>query len=130
MNGIVTLVRNVLGCVIVFFDLLTRGRKLKRSAQAQQQVESQLTSLSLYQFFACPFCIKTRRKMYKLNLPIVKRNISKGSPYRDDLLLNGGKIQAPCLRIEEQGEVTWLYDSKAIISYLEQRFGSLLVEQN
>lgn len=122
MNGIVTLIRNALGCVIVFFDLLTRGRKLKRSTQAQQQVESQLTSLSLYQFFACPFCIKTRRKMYKLNLPIVKRNISKGSPFRDDLLQNGGKIQAPCLRIEEQGEVTWLYESKAIISYLEQRF--------
>ena len=122
MNGIVTFLRNALGCVIVFFDLITRGRKLKRSAQAQQQVESQLASLALYQFFACPFCIKTRRKMYKLNLPIVKRSISKDSPYRDDLLQNGGKIQAPCLRIENQGEVTWLYESKAIISYLEQRF--------
>ncbi|MDT0595035.1 glutathione S-transferase N-terminal domain-containing protein [Glaciecola petra] len=122
MNGIVTFLRNALGCVIVFFDLITRGRKLKRSAQAQQKVESQLASLALYQFFACPFCIKTRRKMYKLNLPIVKRSISKDSPYRDDLLQNGGKIQAPCLRIENQGEVTWLYESKAIISYLEQRF--------
>lgn len=125
MNGIVTLIRNALGCVIVFFDLITRGRKLKRNTKVQHQVESQLASLALYQFFACPFCIKTRRRMYKLNLPIVKRSISKGSPFRDDLLQNGGKIQAPCLRIEDKGEVTWLYESSAIIEYLEQRFGKL-----
>lgn len=122
MSFIINLVRNLLGGIIAFFDVITRGGKLKREALAQQQVEEALNSLCLYQFFACPFCIKTRRALYKLNLPMAKRSVSKGSPYRDELLHGGGKIQTPCLRIEENGQVIWLYDSSAIISYVNNRF--------
>jgi glutathione S-transferase len=60
--------------------------------------------------------------MHKLNLPIVKRNASQGSPFRDELLQGGGKIQTPCLRIEKDDGVEWLYESSEIISYLEKRF--------
>jgi glutathione S-transferase len=60
--------------------------------------------------------------MYKMNLPIVKRSVSGRSPYRDELLQGGGKIQSPCLRIKTGEEVTWLYESSEIIKYLQQRF--------
>lgn len=122
MSLIINLIRNLLGGIIAFFDVITRGTKLKRTAEAQQVVEKEVQELTLYQFFACPFCIKTRRAMYKMNLPITKRSASKGSPYRDELLQGGGKIQTPCLRIESAGEVRWLYESSEIISYLQQRF--------
>lgn len=122
MSLIITLVRNLLGGIIAFFDLLTRGSKLKRSPEAQQKVEQELKALSLYQFFACPFCIKTRRAMHKMNLPIEKRSVSKGSPYREELKQGGGKVQSPCLRINDEDETTWLYDSAEIIKYLEKRF--------
>ncbi|MEN8771398.1 MAG: glutathione S-transferase N-terminal domain-containing protein [Glaciecola sp.] len=122
MGVIISLIRNGIGGVLVFFDIITRGTRLKRSPQAQQQIASELKGLSLYQFFACPFCIKTRRRMYKLNLPITKLSAAKGSPHREALLNGGGKIQTPCLRIEQDGQVQWLYESSAIISYLEQRF--------
>lgn len=122
MKLLINLIRNLLGGVIVIIDYVTRGSKLKRSAEAQQQVQRDVQSLSLYQFFACPFCIKTRRAMHKLNLPITKRNASNGSPYREELLREGGKIQTPCLRIEKDGKVEWLYESSEIISYLQGRF--------
>jgi glutaredoxin len=122
MKLLINLIRNLLGGIIAAIDFITRGSKLKRTSQAQQQVEAELQKLSLYQFFACPFCIKTRRAMYKLNLPIVKRNASQGSPFRDELLQGGGKIQTPCLRIEKEDGVEWLYESSEIISYLEKRF--------
>lgn len=122
MKLLINLIRNLLGCIIAAIDFVTRGSKLKRTAEAQQQVEAELKKLSLYQFFACPFCIKTRRAMYKMNLPIVKRNASQGSPFRDELLEGGGKIQTPCLRIEKDDGVEWLYESSEIISYLEKRF--------
>jgi glutaredoxin len=122
MSFIITVIRNLLGGIIAFFDVITRGTKLKRTKEAQQQVEKDLKGLTLYQFFACPFCIKTRRAMYKMNLPIIKRSVSGGSPYRDELLLSGGKIQSPCLRIDSGEEVTWLYESSEIIKYLQQRF--------
>jgi glutaredoxin len=122
MKILINLIRNLLGGLIAAIDFVTRGTKLKRTAEVQQQVETELHKLSLYQFFACPFCIKTRRAMHKLNLPIVKRNASQGSPFRDELLQGGGKIQTPCLRIDNNGSVEWLYESSQIISYLEKRF--------
>ena len=122
MKLLINLIRNLLGGIIAAIDFVTRGSKLKRTLETQQQVESELEKLSLYQFFACPFCIKTRRAMHKLNLPIVKRNASNGSPFLDDLLQGGGKIQTPCLRIEKDDSVEWLYESSKIISYLEKRF--------
>tara|TARA_R110000868_G_scaffold138605_6_gene352831 strand:- start:80 stop:451 length:372 start_codon:yes stop_codon:yes gene_type:complete len=122
MKLLINLIRNLLGGIIAAIDFVTRGTKLKRTSEAQQQVEAELEKLSLYQFFACPFCIKTRRAMYKMNLPIVKRNASQGSPYREELLQGGGKIQTPCLRIEKDDGVEWLYESSEIISYLEKRF--------
>ncbi len=122
MSFIISLIRNLLGGIIAFFDVITRGAKLKRTREAQQQVEKDAAGLTLYQFFACPFCIKTRRAMYKMNLPIVKRNASQGSPFRDELLQGGGKVQTPCLRVESDSGVEWLYESSAIISYLERRF--------
>ncbi|MDG1122316.1 MAG: glutathione S-transferase N-terminal domain-containing protein [Glaciecola sp.] len=122
MGVVISLIRNGIGGILVFFDIITRGTKLKRSPQAQQHVQVELEALSLYQFFACPFCIKTRRKMYKLNLPIKTLSAAKGSPHREALLNGGGKIQTPCLRIEQNGQVQWLYESSAIITYLEKRF--------
>ncbi|MFQ3248474.1 MAG: glutaredoxin [Glaciecola sp.] len=122
MSLIISLIRNLLGGIIAFVDLITRGTKLKRSKEAQAKVAKDSQELTLYQFFACPFCIKTRRAIYKLNLPILKRSVSKGSPYREELLQGGGRIQAPCLRIENGDEVKWLYESSEIINYLQNRF--------
>jgi glutaredoxin len=122
MKLLINLIRNLLGGIIAAIDFITRGSKLKRTAEAQQQVETELEKLALFQFFACPFCIKTRRAMHKLNLPIVKRNASQGSPFRDELLQGGGKVQTPCLRIEQDGAVQWLYESSEIITYLKKRF--------
>ena len=122
MKLLINLIRNLLGGIIAAIDFVTRGSKLKRPEEKQQQIESELEKLSLYQFFACPFCIKTRRALHKLNLPITKRNASTGSPHREELLQGGGKIQTPCLKIEKDDDVEWLYGSSEIINYLEQRF--------
>ncbi len=120
---IVKALREGLGRLIVLIDFLTRPRKLKRTQAEQQQVSSEIANLSLYQFYACPFCVKTRRAMHRLNLPISTRDASQGSEHRQELEQEGGKVKVPCLRIEEGGETTWMYDSKAIIAYLDDRFG-------
>ena len=44
---------------------------------------------------------------------------------RQELLDQGGKVKVPCLRIEEsEGKVSWLYDSNAIVEYLQGRFAN------
>lgn len=122
MKLLLKLFREGVGRLIVLINWLTRPSKLKRSNDAQQQVEQAVQGLSLYQFYACPFCVKTRRALHRLNLPIALRDAKPGSPHRTELENGGGAVKVPCLRIEEEGKVRWMYESGDIISYLEQRF--------
>ncbi|MGX5173967.1 glutaredoxin domain-containing protein [Aliikangiella sp. IMCC44653] len=117
-------IRLILGSLIALGNLLTRGRKLKRSKTEQAQVENSLTQYALYQFKLCPFCIKVRRKMHQLNLPIELRDAKNDPVYRKELLEKGGKIKVPCLRIESNGKVEWLYESSVINAYLQTRYSS------
>ncbi len=120
---LVKIVRNALGLVIVSGDVLTRWKKVKRSPEAQENVEKACESMTLYHFLGCPFCVKTRRTIHKLNLPIAKKSASEGSRYRHELIAGGGKVQVPCLHIKNQdGSDQWMYESKQINAYLHQRF--------
>ena len=114
-------IRFLLGNIILFIDFVTRPHPQKRNKAQQADVIKSASNLSLYQFNSCPFCVKTRRAMRRLNLPITTLD-AKQPEHRNDLLNQGGSGKVPCLRIEESGKVRWMYESNDIISYLEQRF--------
>lgn len=119
---LVKALRTGLGQLIVLGDALTRPRPQQRSAQGQAQVARETAALSLYQFQACPFCVKTRRAMHRLNLPIQLRDAKNDPQAREELLAGGGRVKVPCLRIDEAEGTRWMYESNDIIAYLEQRF--------
>ncbi|WP_053981117.1 glutaredoxin family protein [Marinagarivorans algicola] len=119
------LTREGLGRLIVFGDWVSRPRPVKRSARAQESVNEAAAALSLYQFHACPFCVKVRRNIHKLNIPIELRDAQGDTPFRQELEAQGGRVKVPCLRIEEEGEVRWLYESDDINVYLHQRFSGI-----
>jgi glutaredoxin len=114
-----------LGQLVIFIDFLTRPTKKKRTPEAQAAVEQSAKNLSLYQFQACPFCVKTRRTLHRLNVPVALHDAKNNEQDRQTLLNEGGKIKVPCLRIEEDGKTTWMYESKVIIDYLNQRFAAV-----
>ncbi|WP_045859358.1 glutathione S-transferase N-terminal domain-containing protein [Teredinibacter purpureus] len=115
--------REGLGRIIVLISFITRPSKIKRSTEQQAAIALKAEGLSIYQFYACPFCVKTRRAVHKLNLPIAYRNAQAGE-YREELAKEGGQIKVPCLRIEEGDSVQWMYESGDIIRYLNQRFAA------
>ena len=120
---IVKLIREGLGRIIVLGDYLTRPKSMQRDEQEQADIDNAVSRMSIYQFYACPFCIKTRRSIRRLNLPMEYRNAQAPGPVRDELQQLGGKIKVPCLRIEDEKEERWLYESNDIIAYLDRRFG-------
>ncbi len=120
---LVKLVREGLGRTVALVDRLTRPTPLERSPRAQAEVEQSVAGMALYQYFACPFCIKTRRALHRLNLPIELRDAQNDSDHRAALGQQGGRIQVPCLRIEDEDGSRWMYESRDIIAYLEDRFG-------
>lgn len=82
-----------------------------------------LNDIQLYYFNTCPFCIKVLLAIKMMGLELVHKNIHSSEIYKDELIEGGGKKQVPCLRIEENDSVRWLYESSDIIDYLKQRKG-------
>ena len=124
MKLLLKLLRNGLGQLIILIDFISRPKKTQRPAEEQNNIDTITRSMSLYEFHACPFCVRTRRALRRLNLNIERRDAMNNAQHRQDLLTQGGKIKVPCLRLEENGQTTWMYESLDIIHYLEQRFGS------
>lgn len=113
--------------VLMPFMLLWAGmgkpKGIQRAAEVQSKVDGECGQLALYHFSTCPFCIKVRHEMARLSLPIQLHDAQHDAAHRAHLLQGGGKIQTPCLRIEDgQGSVQWMYESDDIIKYLRQRF--------
>ncbi|MBV1810958.1 glutathione S-transferase N-terminal domain-containing protein [Pseudomonas viridiflava] len=114
-----------LGQLVIGIDFLTRPSKKKRDPAAQAAVNQSAQDLTLYQFHACPFCVKTRRALRRLNVPVALRDAKNNELDRQTLLNEGGKIKVPCLRIEEGDKTVWMYESNVIIDYLDKRFGAV-----
>lgn len=96
--------------------------KIERSEKEQLLVNEEAKNLSLYEIYICPFCMRVRHAIKKLNVPIEYRNIQKNSDHRSTLLSDGGSLQTPCLRIDEENDTRYMYESRDIINYLEKRF--------
>ena len=117
------IIRQVIGTLVAFVSYITTPKPVQRSPEQQAQVDTYASNMAIYQYFACPFCIKTRRVVRALNLPIEYRDAQKpGSIHRTTLEREGGKIQVPCLRIEENGDTRWMYESSEIIAFLNKTF--------
>ncbi|GHA58192.1 glutaredoxin family protein [Photobacterium aphoticum] len=115
-------IRLVLGKIILLLNAVFSPKSQQRDSDAQQRVEQELQAITLYQFESCPFCVKVRRAAKRLNLPLQTLD-AKQPDHEQALIAGGGKRKVPCLRIEQDnGEVTWMYESNDIIAYLEQRF--------
>lgn len=118
------LVRLILMPFMIIGEKLTTPKGIERSAEKQNQVEEECKQLALYQFKTCPFCIKVRKNIARLSLPIEKRDAQHNQTYRTELEQGGGRVKVPCLRIaEDDGSATWMYESDDINQYLEKRFG-------
>ena len=117
------IIRKIIGAIILFFDWIFTPKGIKREPQVQEKVDTQTAKLALYQFNACPFCVKVRRAMKRLSLSIETRDAKNNEIFRNELLENGGKVKVPCLKIEgDDGDINWLYESSDINAYLGKRF--------
>lgn len=79
-------------------------------------------SYVLYQYESCPFCYRVRRFLDHAGLQIESRDILRNPDARRALTEGGGSATVPCLRIERNGTVRWLYESLDIVDYLSRRF--------
>ena len=74
----------------------------------------------LYQYDGCPYCHRVRRFIAEHGIEVELRDTLYDPAARRELIEGGGRSTVPCLRIERDGAVTWLYESLDIIDYLRR----------
>ncbi|MCL1095039.1 MULTISPECIES: glutathione S-transferase N-terminal domain-containing protein [Shewanella] len=114
-------IRWVLGRIILFLNFIFAPKKLKRPIAEQQKIDDATKNMTIYEYKACPFCVKVRRSLRRQGLNIVTLD-AKQEPHKNTLLTEGGKLQVPCLKIEDAGQATWMYESSEIIGFLDKKF--------
>lgn len=113
-------VRFVLAQIILIADFCYRPKGTKRSTEKQTDMDEQCQQLALYQYAACPFCVKVRWAMKRNNLNIELRDAKRNAEFAYELENQGGKLKVPCLKITHlDGSSQWMYESKDIIAYLQ-----------
>ena len=112
-------IRWFLGKCILFINAVTLPKPIFRNEADQARVDKKTQHYTLYQFKACPFCVKVRRFIRKNSFKIELKDAKNNKAYKLELVNNGGKHKVPCLKIEKiNAKTTWLYESDAIIQFL------------
>ncbi len=100
------LIHRFFGSLILTIDWLTTPKGIKRSAQQQAIVDEQCQSLILYQYKACPFCVKVKRSFKRLSLTVETRDPKRSEDAKKELVAGVGKLKVPCMKIDEgEGDV-------------------------
>lgn len=119
-------VRLVLTPFMLISEKLSTPKAIARTAEEQAVLDIAAADLALYQFSACPFCIKVRKEMTRLGLNVEKRDAQHNEQHRDALHSGGGRVKVPCLLISSaEGKQEWLYESNAINSWLRTRYETI-----
>ena len=113
----------ILGRIILFVAFLTSPKGIQRTEEEQAKVELETQSLILYQYKASPFCVKVRRSMKRLSMPIELKDPKRSINATQELIASAGKRKEPCLKItNDDGKAQWMFESKDIIQYREKQF--------
>ena len=117
------LIRWFVGRLILFTNRITLPTPILRKKIDQDRIDNQTKDLTIYQFEACPFCVKVRRFIRKNSLKITLKDAMNNKKFKSELVNEGGKHKVPCLRIEKiNTETEWLYESTEIIKFLKKEF--------
>lgn len=115
--------RMVLTPFMLLSEKLSTPEGMTRTPEQQALADEASKDLALYQFRACPFCIKVRKEIARLNLNIETRDAQHNPEHRAALEAGGGRVKVPCLKIpQDDGSERWLYESAEIKAWLQERF--------
>ena len=119
------LIRWILGRIIIFLDMIFSPKSIIRETKQQNQINKLTKSYQLYQYNACPFCVKVRRffKKQSLNINLID---AKQENHKKYLIKNGGKLKVPCLKVELGNKQNkWIYESDEIIEFLSKEIKTI-----
>ncbi len=85
LENTMSIIRLILGKLTFFFNWAFPLTGIKRDSQVQSKIDLQTARLKLYQYRACPFCVKVRQPMGRQSLTIEKWDVKRSDSARDKL---------------------------------------------
>ncbi len=95
---------------------------MQAASSAKPGQQPQVPGLTLYYSPGCIFCMRVFTALRLLGLEIASKNVMTDSQADAEFRKSGGSGMVPCLRIEDEKGIRWMYESADIIDYLHQRF--------
>ena len=118
-----SLIRWFIGKLILFINSITLPKPILRKKIDQDKIDKETKYFTIYQFEACPFCVKVRRFIMKNSLKINLKDAKNNKTFKSELVNEGGKHKVPCLKIAKKySKIIWLYESTEIIKFLKKEF--------
>jgi hypothetical protein len=114
--------RKAVDTFLNILDSLHSPQPIVRSEEESRKLAKATSGIALYDYKGCFASRRARQEIRRLNIDIERRDIGKCSIHQDNLLAEYGELKAPCLRIEEKGEVQWIDKPEKILFYLHDRF--------
>jgi len=119
-------IRWILGSLILLLNWIFSPKSIIRDSALQEKIDQKFSGLTLFHYPACPFCVKVRRVIKKHNLSIKLVDPRGCNDKMQELMQGGGKLKVPCLKIQNDDmDISWMYESSSIISFLESRVPEL-----
>src|SRR5258708_3934691 len=117
------LIRKILRPFVFLVEYLLSPKAVNRSFEEQLKINEKTKNMELFQFEACPFCVKVRLAEKRLGINLKKRDVLNEKMAEEELLKGGGQRQVPCLRIKnEDGTSKWIYESSDIVTFMDRQF--------
>ena len=83
-------------------------------------------AVETYQLFKtdlCGFCHRVRRFLEQNGVDVPMRDLNQDREALQELYTATGRTTVPCLRIQRDGDVEWMFESTDIIRYLAHKYG-------
>ena len=112
------LIRSFLAVIIRIVDFFFAPKLAKLPEAQALKVKEETQSMRVYQFKACPFCVKLRWAMRRMGVDLPFEDAKNDPKAKQELLTGGGKVKVPCLKYEKDGQEKWLYESSDIELFL------------
>ena len=78
-------------------------------------------SYQLFKTDLCGFCYRVRDFAEEKGISLTLRDTMTDMVAFRELLQGGGRSTVPCLKIQREKEVIWMYESLDIIDYLKEQ---------
>ena len=78
-------------------------------------------SYQLFKTDLCGFCYRVRDFAEEKGISLTLRDTMTDKEAFRELLQGGGRSTVPCLKIQREKEVIWMYESLDIIDYLNEQ---------